>query len=133
MIVRVKRQKGPNDSPYWQSFEYNGKLDVTVVAVINFINYSNDIKEIDGNKVDRIRWECSCLQKVCGGCAMVINGKPALACDTFLKDLKGDELILEPLSKFPVITDLMVDRSIIDENLSRIEAYLENNTEYSKK
>ena len=56
MIVRVKRQKGPNDSPYWQSFEYNGKLDVTVVAVINFINYSNDIKEIDGNKVDRIRW-----------------------------------------------------------------------------
>ena len=64
---------------------------------------------------------------------MVINGKPALACDTFLKDLKADELVLEPLSKFPVIVDLMVDRSIIHENLNRVEAYLENNTEYSNK
>ena len=43
MLVRVKRQKGPNEIPYWQSFEYTGSLDVTIVAVINSINYTDDI------------------------------------------------------------------------------------------
>lgn len=133
MLVHVKRQKGPNEKPYWQIFEYNGNLDVTVVTVINSINYTDDIYDIDGNSAKRIRWECSCLQGVCGGCAMIINGKPALACDTFLKDLKCKELILEPLSKFPVVADLMVDRTIIYDNLSKSNLYLKNHFDVSKK
>lgn len=55
---------------------------------------------------------------------MVINGVPRLACSAFLRDIKGDELTLEPLSKFPVIDDLIVDRSIIESNLHRARAYL---------
>lgn len=62
--------------------------------------------------------------KMCGACAMVINGVPRLACSAFLRDIKGDELTLEPLSKFPVIDDLIVDRSIIESNLHRARAYL---------
>ncbi|MDR2795780.1 MAG: fumarate reductase iron-sulfur subunit, partial [Spirochaetaceae bacterium] len=31
-----------------------------------------------------MNWECSCLQKKCGACAMLINNTPALACDTKL-------------------------------------------------
>ena len=112
MLVHIKRQKGPNQKPYWQSFEYNGSLDVTVVTVINTINYTDDIYDIDNNPTERIRWECSCMQGVCGGCAMIINGRPSLACDTFIKDLNSKELVLEPLSKFPVVADLIVDRSI---------------------
>ena len=133
MLVRVKRQKGPNEPSYWQIFTYNGRLDVTVVTVLNSINYTDDIYDVDGNTCERIRWECSCLQGSCGGCAMVINGKPSLACDTFLKDLKGEELVLEPLSKFPVIADLMVDRSIIYENLNRVKVYLNDRAEVLEK
>ena len=48
---------------------------------------------------------------------MVINGRPALACETFIKDLKGEIITIRPLQKFPVIRDLIVDRSIIHENL----------------
>jgi succinate dehydrogenase / fumarate reductase iron-sulfur subunit len=129
MLVRVKRQKGPNENSYWQCFEYNGSVDVTVVTVINHINNSNEIYDIEGKAVERISWECSCLQGICGGCAMIINGKPALACDTFLKDLKCDELILEPLSKFPVVRDLMVDRSIIHRNLNQVNLYLKDSAE----
>jgi succinate dehydrogenase / fumarate reductase iron-sulfur subunit len=70
---------------------------------------------------------------VCGGCAIVINGTPALACATFINDIKGDELILEPLSKFPVVADLIVDRSIIYENLKQAQAYLENEAVFSSK
>ena len=133
MLVRIKRQKGPNESSYWQSFEYNGTIDTTVVAVINAINYTDDIYDIEGNHAERIRWECSCMQGVCGGCAMIINGKPALACDTFIKDLKCKELVLEPLSKFPVIADLMVDRSIIYENLNKAKLYLNDRGEVLSK
>ena len=63
---------------------------------------------------------------------MIINGKPALACDTFVKDLKGKEIILEPLSKFPVVADLIVDRSIIYRNLNKANLYINNRSEVLK-
>ena len=65
------------------------------------------------------------MQAVCGGCAMVINGIPALACATFADEVKGKEIVLEPLSKFPVVADLIVDRSVIYENLTSAKAYLD--------
>lgn len=126
MIVKIKRQSSPNKPSYWQSFEYKGKEHVTVSAVLDALNYTDDLFDIDGNEATRIRWECSCMQAVCGGCAMIINGVPRLACSTYADQFKGKELILEPLSKFPVVADLIVDRSIIYENLTKAKAYLEN-------
>lgn len=73
------------------------------------------------------------MQAVCGACAMIINGVPALACTTFADEVKGDELVLEPLSKFPVVADLIVDRSIIYENFKKANVYLETGAENSKK
>ena len=133
MLVRIKRQKNQNEKPYWQTFEYKGNTDATVVAVLNSLNYTDDLFDVDGNPASRIRWECSCVQGVCGGCAMVINGKPSLACNTFLKDIRCKELVLEPLSKFPVIADLMVDRSIIYNNLGKIGVYLDEKCNADKK
>ena len=133
MIVKIKRQRTPDSSPYWQSFLYNGPLHVTVSAVLDAINYTDDLYDSEGNPAARIRWECGCLQAICGGCAMVINGVPALACNTFADEIKGTELVLEPLSKFPVIADLIVDRSIIHENLNHAKAYIESLAASSKK
>ena len=126
MIVKIKRQRTPESEPYWQSFEYNGTAHAPVSAVLEAINYTDDLYDTEGNAAPRIRWECSCNQATCGGCAMVINGVPALACATFADEVKGDALVLEPLSKFPVIADLTVDRSIIYENLNRARAFLED-------
>jgi succinate dehydrogenase / fumarate reductase iron-sulfur subunit len=128
MIVRIKRQKEPKAAPYWQNFSYNGPEHVTVSAVLDALNYTDDLFDTEGRPAERIRWECSCMQAVCGGCAMIINGVPALACATFADEVKGKELVLEPLSKFPVVADLIVDRSIIYENLVRVNAYLESYT-----
>ena len=118
MVVRIKRQQRFDSEPYWQSFKYEGPRHVTVSAVLDALNYTDDLFDIDGKPTSRIRWECSCMQALCGGCAMVINGVPALACSTFADEVKGDELVLEPLSKFPVVADLIVDRSIIHKNLT---------------
>lgn len=124
MLVQIKRQKDSGSSPYWQSFRYDGTLDTTVAALLDHLNYTDDLYDTKGNPAPRIRWECSCMQKLCGACAMVINGIPALACNTFLRDLKSEKLVLEPLSKFPVTADLITDRSIIEENLRKAEVYL---------
>ena len=125
MIVKIKRQSEPGSQSYWQTFEYIGPKHVTVSAVLDALNYTDDLFDIDGKPAARIRWECSCMQAMCGGCAMVINGVPALACATFADEVKGKALVLEPLSKFPVVADLIVDRSIIYEQLIHAQAYLE--------
>lgn len=126
MIVKIKRQRDFESESYWQNFQYDGPEHVTVSAVLDALNYTDDLFDIDGKPTTRIRWECSCMQSMCGGCAMVINGVPALACATFADEVKGKELVLEPLSKFPVVADLIVDRSIIYENLISAKAYLDS-------
>ena len=133
MIVKIKRQSGPDSAPYWQSFSYNGERHITVSALLDIINYTDDIIDVEGNPTTRVRWECSCLQAVCGGCAMIINGVPALACNTFVDKVTKGDLVLEPLSKFPVVADLIVDRSIIYENLNKAKAYIESHSVSDKK
>lgn len=126
MLVKIKRRNSPDADSYWQSFLYNGPRHVTVSAVLDALNYTDDLFDTQGNPAPRIRWECGCMQAVCGACAMIINGTPALACTTFADELNGDELVLEPLSKFPVVADLVVDRSIIYENLKRAKVCLDS-------
>lgn len=124
MKIKILRQKSPGSAPYWETFAYEKERDISVAALLDSLNYSDDIINAEGAKTTRIGWDCSCLQGVCGACAMVINGMPALACECFLRDLPGDELTLRPLQKFPVLHDLIVDRSIIRENLKRTEVYI---------
>ena len=124
MKVKILRQRSPDSEPYWETFEYDGPLGNTVAGVLDHINYNDDIVNSDGESSSRIGWDCSCLQGVCGACAMVINGVPALACETFVKDLKGDTVELRPLSKFPTVRDLSVDRSSIHENLTKTNVFI---------
>lgn len=124
MKVKILRQQFPNSEPYWETFDYDGNMEISVAALLDHINYNDDIITSDGKKTTRIGWECSCLQGVCGACAMVINNVPALACETFLKDLIGNEITIRPLQKFPVIHDLLVDRSSIQDNLKATNMFI---------
>ncbi len=124
MRVRILRQQSPASEPRWETFEYDGPVGNSVAGVLDYINYHDDIVTVEGRRTTRVGWECSCLQGVCGACAMVINGTPALACETLVKDLKGNEMEIRPLRKFPVIHDLIVDRASIQENLMRTNMYI---------
>ena len=124
MTVKILRQQFPNSEPYFEEFDYDGAKDISVAALLDYINYNDDIVTTEGKKTTRIGWECSCLQGVCGACAIVINNVPALACETFLKDLKGDKITIRPLRKFPVVHDLLVDRSSIQENLKKTNVFI---------
>ena len=123
MKVKILRQRSPFSEPYWQTFSYDGPADASVASLLDDLNYRDDIVDVEGNPAPRISWECSCLQGMCGGCAMVINRRPALACETFLRDL-GPEIVIEPLSKFPTISDLVVDRGIIQQMLLKTDSFI---------
>jgi fumarate reductase (CoM/CoB) subunit B len=56
-------------------------------------------------------------RKRCGTCAVMINGRPRLACFTILKR----DITIEPLRGFPVIKDLIIDRSHYEERKRSIE------------
>ena len=124
MKIKILRQKTPDSEPYWESFIYNGTMEISVAGMLEELNFGDDIINDLGEKTDRIGWENSCLQGMCGACAMVINDNPSLACETFLKNLKGDEIVLRPLRKFPVVHDLIVDRSSIHEALKSTDVYI---------
>ena len=121
--VRILRKRPIEDKQYWEEFIYDGTPDISVAGMLDTLHYKDDIVNAAGESVPRIAWECSCLQGMCGSCAMVINRKPALACETFVRDL-GDVIEIRPLSKFHVINDLVVDRGIIHENACRVNAYI---------
>ena len=124
MRIKILRQRGPHEEPYWENFEYDGPTDITVAALLDRLNFADDIINAAGEKTARLAWDCSCLQGICGACAMVINGRPALACETFLSGLREKEVVLRPLQKFPVIRDLIVDRTSLHENLKRMNVFI---------
>lgn len=129
VLIEIRRQDNPESIPYAQCIKLDAdKENLTVASLLREINVSPDIKDTEGRTISQISWECSCLQKKCGACAMLINGKPRLACDTFLRDYaKKGKISLAPLSKFPVIKDLIVDRSVLYNNLKDIKAYPKEN------
>ena len=124
MRIKILRQETPFSESYWEAFSADPPEDMSVAGLLDLLNYNDDIVTEDGNATTRIGWECSCLQGACGSCAMVINGVPALACETFIRDLKGSEITIRPLRKFPVIHDLLVDRAGIQENLQHTNMYI---------
>src|SRR2546425_4734875 len=63
------------------------------------------------------------LEEVCGSCAMLINGKARMACSALVDSL-AQPIRLEPLTKFPVVRDLAVDRSVMFESLKRVKAWV---------
>ncbi len=68
--------------------------------------------------LNKVRWEqdgslayrMSCAHGICGSDGVTINGVSALACQKLVKDFeKGKDILVEPLSVFPVVKDLVVD------------------------
>ena len=57
MIVTIKRQESNESSPYIQSFRYEGTLDTTVAALLDVLNYTDDLYDTEGTPAPRIRWE----------------------------------------------------------------------------
>lgn len=123
--VRILRQDGPGQASYWERHKVAYEPELNVISVLQKI--AAQAKTADGKAVAPVAWDCNCLEEVCGACTMVINGKVRQSCsalvDRLLKDRPG-EIELQPMSKFPVVRDLCVDRSRLFRALQRVKAWV---------
>ncbi len=119
---RIRRQDGPGSPPYWQEFRIPYRPGHNVVSALMTIR-ENPVTA-DGKQVAPVAWESNCLEEVCGSCSMRINGRARQACSA-LVDTLDQPIVLEPLSSFPLIRDLMVDRSVMFASLRRVHAWVD--------
>lgn len=121
VIFKIKRQETPGAKPRWEEFELTWKPGMNVTSSLMEIAANPVTRE--GKATTPITYDSNCLEEVCGSCAMLINGRARMACSA-LVDKLDQPIRLEPFSKFPVVRDLAVDRSVLFENLKRVKAWV---------
>ena len=130
--VRVRRQNSPGEQPYWELHKIKYEPELNVISVLQRI--AAQATNSDGRRVAPVAWDCGCLEEVCGSCTMQINGRVRQSCsalvDRLLED-NEDEIVLEPMSKFPVIRDLIVERERLFRGLTRVKAWVPVDSYYN--
>lgn len=111
----IQRYVPGANAPFHQTYELRFHEDMTVLDALNRIKESQD-----GSL--SFRW--SCRMGICGSCSAIVNGKPVLMCQTYLRGL-GEAVRVAPLRNFPVIKDLVVDLDDAFEKMRSVHPYVE--------
>ncbi|TWT95778.1 succinate dehydrogenase iron-sulfur subunit [Neorhodopirellula pilleata] len=130
--VRVRRQNAPGEKPYWELHKIKYEPEMNVISVLQRI--AAQATNTDGKRVPPVAWDCGCLEEVCGSCTMVINGRVRQSCSALVDRLLADnpdEIVLEPMTKFPVVRDLVVDRQRLFRALERVKAWVPVDSYYN--
>lgn len=113
---KIRRRLSASTEGYWDFYQIPFKPRMTVIDALREIQ-KNPVNW-ESKAVCPVVWESACESGDCGACAMLVNGKVTLACSARL-ETSGKPVTLEPLSKFPVVRDLWVDRSRTETDLAR--------------
>lgn len=123
--VRVLRQDRPDQSSYWQTFTLDYTPGLNMTSVLQQI--AANPQTSTGQQVAPIAYDCNCLEEVCGACTMLVNGHVRQACSALVDRLleqNPQEIELRPMTKFPVIRDLMVDRRRLFRALEKLQTWI---------
>lgn len=125
--IRIKRRANEKAESYWETFEIPYRRNLNVISALMEIRKNPVTKE--GRETTPPVWDMSCLEQVCGICTMVIDGRVRQSCSALIDDLLlatgGNTVTLEPMTKFPNVRDLKVDRSKMFEHLKQVNAWIE--------
>ena len=123
----LKVFRGSPGSQEWEEFDLERKPSLNIISALMAIQKRPIART--GEKTTPVVWDSGCLEEVCGACSMLINGRPRQACTAIIENLiqeSGNTCItLAPLTKFPLVRDLVVDRSLMFENLKKVTAWVE--------
>lgn len=125
--LKVLRQASGDAPKEWEEFVIPMKEKHNVISALMDLR-KNPVRT-DGVHVKPVAWEAACLEEVCGNCTMNINGHIRQACTALIEEVgtvEGDEyhVTLEPMKKYPVMRDLVVDRSKMFDNLKKVKAWV---------
>jgi succinate dehydrogenase / fumarate reductase iron-sulfur subunit len=120
--LRIRRQDVPSAAPRWEEFSLPYRAGMNVISCLMDIRKRPVTR--DGKTTTPVQWDSSCLEEVCGACTMRINGRPRQACTALIDQMPDGAITLEPLTKFPVVRDLVVDRKPMFEALKQVQAWI---------
>lgn len=117
--LKVWRQKNRKDSGHFEDYRLEGvSTDSSFLEMIDQLN-----EQLVAENKDPITFDHDCREGICGSCSMMINGqahgpeKQTTTCQLHMRSFKNeDTVVIEPwrARAFPVMKDLMVDRSSFD-------------------
>ncbi len=121
LIIQIWRQKNSKSVGSFVEYKVQVSPDASFLEMLDEIN-----NELEAKDQEAIHFESDCREGICGTCGLVINGRPhgqlqkIATCQLHMRNFKDGETIwVEPFraKAFPVIKDLMVDRSGFDKIL----------------
>lgn len=124
VTIRIRRQDGPDKPSRWEEFAVPHRPNMNIISCLQYI--AAHPTTTDGTHTTPPVWDANCLEEVCGACTMVINGRARQSCSALVDKLgePGAPITLEPMSKFPLVRDLWVDRSRLFEDLKKVKAWV---------
>ena len=123
--LRILRQDGPGGASYWERHRVRWEPEMNVISALQRV--AAQATTVDGKRVAPVAWDCNCLEEVCGACTMVINGRVRQACSALVDRLleqNPSEIELSPMSKFPVLRDLVVERKRLFRALIKTKSWI---------
>ena len=119
--------RGNPGKQYWEEFILRRAPALNIISAL--MEIQKEPVNSKGERVSPVVWEQGCLEEVCGSCSMLINGRPRQACtalvDVILTKTNSDTITLAPFTKFPLVRDLIVDRTSMFENLKKANAWID--------
>ncbi|WKD62095.1 Fumarate reductase iron-sulfur subunit [Corynebacterium ciconiae DSM 44920] len=117
--LEIWRQAGPNTEGHYEPVEVPDA--VPQMSVLELLDHVNSQYVEEGK--EPFAFASDCREGICGTCGLMVNGRPhgplknTPACQQRLVDFKdGDKLQIEPMrsAAYPVIKDMVIDRSALD-------------------
>ena len=119
IILKIWRQNGPQDSGHFETHKVDEISDEA--SFLEMLDYLNEQLITEGREA--IVFDHDCREGICGTCSLMINGqahgpeRSTATCQLHMRKFSsGAEIVIEPwrAAAFPIIKDLMVDRSAFD-------------------
>ena len=132
LFLKIWRQKNPESEGKIISYEIDGITeDMSFLEMMDVLN-----EKIMHDGGDPVAFDHDCREGICGSCSMFINGEPhgpdrgVTTCQLHMRKFKdGDTIYIEPFRSraFPIIKDLVVDRTAFD-RIQQAGGYISINT-----
>jgi succinate dehydrogenase / fumarate reductase iron-sulfur subunit len=129
--LKIWRQKGNENPGYFEDHAVTANEDMSFLEMLDVLN-----EQLLAAGKEGVAFDHDCREGICGACSMVINGyahghrKGTTTCQLHMREFSdGDEIVVEPwrAKPFPIIRDLVVDRSAFD-RIQQAGGYVSVNT-----
>ncbi len=125
--LKIQRQDAADqpETKRWEEFDVAWHPQMNVISALMEIR--KQPKTVEGKDIAPVVWESVCLEEVCGACTMIVNGRVRQACTALIDVISPNQepITLQPMTKFPLVRDLIVDRSRMFDDLKTVKAWIQ--------